>query len=240
MIEMSEYKLDLLAFGAHPDDVEIGMGATLAWHAEKGYLTGICDLTHAELSSNGSVELRKKEAQAAADTLGVDFRENLGLRDRGLILAEEKIAPIVDAIRFYRPKVIFAPFFEDRHPDHGDCARLVEQAYFSSGIKKYKGNADLPACRPKELYFYFINGFQKADVVLDVSAIYGRKIEALKAYRSQFDPADEKVETPLTSGYIETVRARDRLFGKEADTLFAEGFKTKRPFKCTDFIGDKR
>lgn len=220
--------LDLLAFGAHPDDVEIGMGGTIAVHTQKGFRVGIVDLTAAELSSNGSVPLRKEEAAKAGEILKLTRRDNLGFPDRGLYLDENKIATLVDIIRRYRPKVVFAPYSKDRHPDHGHCGRLVEEAVFSAGIHKYKGKEAFPAHKTAALYFYFINGFHKPDVVLDITAVQPQKMRALAAYESQFEQG-EGVETPLTTGYLETVESRDRLFGKESGVLFAEGFKAKRP-----------
>ncbi|MTT32631.1 bacillithiol biosynthesis deacetylase BshB1 [Terrilactibacillus sp. BCM23-1] len=233
---MSERQLDILAFGAHPDDVEIGMGGTLALHAQKGYKVGICDLTKADLSSNGNVELRQKEAKRASVALNLRVRENCGFPDRGLQFTEEKCAVIVDIIREYQPKVIFVPYDKDRHPDHGDCGHLVDQAYFSAGIKKYTANLNLPSFRPKELYYYFINGFHNPDFVVNISDVYEKKLAALGAYESQFEPANG-VDTPLTNGYIETVKSRDRLFGKEINVTYAEGFITKRPLTLGDIVG---
>ncbi|TCP31618.1 bacillithiol biosynthesis deacetylase BshB1 [Scopulibacillus darangshiensis] len=235
---MTDQPLDLLAFGAHPDDVEIGMGGTLALHQSKGYLTGICDLTLAELSSNGNVQQRQREASLATDILNLSIRDNLLMPDRGLLIDDEKVAVIVDLIRTYRPRLIFAPYFEDRHPDHGHCGKLIEEAYFSAGIKKYEGLKALPAFRPEELYFYFINGFHQPDFVVDISDVHGTKMAALKSYKSQFIQSDQGVETPLTNGYLETVESRDRLYGKETGTLFAEGFKVKRPIKRNLLLGE--
>ncbi|MFC7392653.1 bacillithiol biosynthesis deacetylase BshB1 [Scopulibacillus cellulosilyticus] len=233
---MEQVKLDILAFGAHPDDVEIGMGGTIARHTSKGFKVGICDLTKAELSSNGNVILRQQEASNASDTLRLSIRENLGFPDRGLTLDDKKIAKIVDIIRLYEPRIVFAPFFEDRHPDHGHCGRLVEEAVFSAGIKKYQGTQELPSHKVQDLYFYYINGFHKADFVIDVSDVHHVKMEALKAYRSQFMLSKDGVETPLTNGYLETVESRDRLYGKETGTLFAEAFKSKKPIKRTSLF----
>lgn len=235
---MTDITLDILAFGAHPDDVEIGMGGTLARHKQNGFHVGICDLTLAELSSNGDVDLRQKEAKQASQTIGLTSRDNLEFPDRGLRPDDKKIALIVDVIRTYRPKLVFAPFFEDRHPDHGQCGRLIEEATFSAGIKKYKGIKDLPPHRPEELYFYFINGFHQPDFVVDISDVQDIKMAALKAYKSQFIRSDKGVKTPLTDGYLETVESRDRLFGKESGTCYAEGFKTKRPMKRNLLLGD--
>lgn len=227
---MNDMQLDILAFGAHPDDVEIGMGGTIAKYAQKGAKIGICDLTKAELSSNGTVEKRQMEAEKAGHILNISTRIQLTLPDRGLYLKEEYVREIVQIIRKYRPKIIFAPYFEDRHPDHGHCAKLVEEAFFSSGIKKYNDNENLFAYRADALYFYMINGFHKPDFVVDISETMDKKIASLEAYSSQFEKTEDGVMTPLTDGYVETVKSREHMFGKEVNRMYAEGFKVNKPF----------
>lgn len=226
---MNNIKLDILAFGAHADDVEIGMGGTIAKYSEKGLITGICDLTEAELSSNGTVELRKKEAEKASKVLGVTYRENLHFPDRGLFLQEDMIRKVADIIRKYKPETVFAPYFEDRHPDHGNCGRIVEEAVFSAGIKNYKTLENSEPHRVKNIYFFMINGFHKPDFVIDITKHMEKKKLSLEAYVSQFIKSEDTYDTPLVNGYIETVEARERLFGKEVGLKYAEGFKTKKP-----------
>lgn len=232
--------LHILAFGAHPDDVEIGMGGTIAKFTAAGKKIGICDLTDAQLSSNGTIEKRKMEAANAKDILGVVVRTSLGLPDRGLYLFDDYIREITGVIRNYRPKIVFAPYFEDRHPDHGNCARLVEEAVFSAGIKKYQTkNNELPH-RVEKVYFYMINGFHKPDFVIDVSSYMNKKIESLNAYKSQFVKTDKSFDTPLVNGYIDTVESREKLFGSQAGVAFAEGFKTKNPILLNrDLLGEE-
>lgn len=238
---MENLKLDILAFGAHADDVEIGMGGTIAKYASEGKRIGICDLTKAEMSSNGTVEIRMQEAEKAAGILGVKVRRALDLPDRGLFLKEEYIKKIVEIIRFYRPAIVFAPYFDDRHPDHGSCARLVEEAVFSAAVRKYDENRELPSHRPDTLYFYMINGFHKPDFVVDISNEMTKKIEALNAYESQFTKRESTFDTPLVNGYIESVEAREKLFGKEVGVQFAEGFMSKKPLLIhKDLLGEKR
>lgn len=239
MKDVDTYTLDILAFGAHADDVEIGMGGTIAKHAAIGKKIGICDLTKAELSSNGTVERRLKEANHSATILGVIVRESLNMPDRGLLLKEDYINQIVTIIRRYKPRVVFAPYFEDRHPDHGSCARLVGEAVFSAGIKNYKTGNSLTSHRVTNLYYYMINGFHKPDIVIDISNHMKVKMAALRAYESQFVKENGAVDTPLVNGYLETVEARERLFGKEVGTQFAEGFKTTKPFLVqNDLLGE--
>ncbi|MBU8784855.1 bacillithiol biosynthesis deacetylase BshB1 [Bacillus glycinifermentans] len=220
--------LDILAFGAHSDDVEIGMGGTIAKYAEKGFRIGICDLTRAELSSNGTVETRKSEAALATDILGVSPRISLSLPDRGLFLNEEAIREAVTVIRAYKPKLVFVPYQKDRHPDHGHAAEIVEEAVFSAGIHKYQDGNNQPAHKVQNMYYYMINGFHKPEFVIDISDTMEKKIASLRAYRSQFTRSGQSVETPLTNGYIETVEAREKLLGKEAGVAYAEGFFSKR------------
>ncbi|WP_026573256.1 bacillithiol biosynthesis deacetylase BshB1 [Bacillus sp. UNC438CL73TsuS30] len=233
--------LDILAFGAHADDVEIGMGGTIAKFSEQGKRIGICDLTDAGLSSNGTIELRKIEAMNAADILGVAFRTSLSLPDRGLYLTGEYIKLIAGVIRQLKPKIVFAPYFEDRHPDHGNCARLVEEAVFSAGIRKFKTDQGEAPHRVERMYFYMINGFHKPDFTTDISQQIEKKLKALRAYKSQFERTEESFDTPLTNGYIETVEAREKMFGKLVGIPFAEGFKSKVPLLIDhDLLGESR
>jgi bacillithiol biosynthesis deacetylase BshB1 len=232
--------LDILAIGAHPDDVEIGMGGSIAKYANKGFKIGICDLTKAELSSNGTVSVRQEEAKRAGEILGVTKRIQLTLPDRGLYLTESAIQSIVTVIREYQPRIIFVPYFEDRHPDHGHCARLVEEAVFSAGIRKYKDTLDLPSHRVQSIYYYMINGFHKPDFVIDISNTIDQKLTSLRAYESQFEKTFGSTETPLTNGYIESVESRERLYGKEVGVMYAEGFKTKNPILLSeDLLGER-
>ncbi|MBT2639082.1 bacillithiol biosynthesis deacetylase BshB1 [Bacillus sp. ISL-45] len=232
-------KLDILAFGAHADDVEIGMGGTIAKYAAEDKWIGICDLTKAEMSSNGTVEIRSREANEAAGILGVKMREALDLPDRGLFLKEEYIRKIVRVIRRNTPDIVFAPYLDDRHPDHGSCARLVEEAVFSAAVRKYDEDHGLTPHRTKALYFYMINGFHKPDFVVDVSDFINLKISALNAYESQFVKGAATFDTPLVNGYIETVEAREKLFGKEVGVAYAEGFMSKKPLLIhKDLLGE--
>jgi N-acetylglucosamine malate deacetylase 1 len=239
MIKMEHVeKLDILAFGAHPDDVEIGMAGAIATFTHQGYKVGICDLTKAELSSNGTVEIRQAEAQKAASVLSIDIRINLELPDRGLLVESSAIDRIVNIIRRYKPAVVFAPYFEDRHPDHGHCSTLVEEALFSAGVRHYKTDKKLGHHRVENYYYYFINGFHKADFMIDISNKMNVKIASLQAYESQFIKKDNGVDTPLTNGYIESVVSRERMYGKEVGVEYAEGFKSKKPLLMKNLLGD--
>ncbi|MGP7816043.1 bacillithiol biosynthesis deacetylase BshB1 [Niallia sp. 01092] len=231
--------IDILAFGAHSDDVEIGMGATIAKYAKAGKKIVVCDLTKSELSSNGTIDIRKKEALEAGNVLGITERVTLDLPDRGLFLQEASIKKIVEIIRLYKPKIVFAPFLFDRHPDHGNCAKLVDEAVFSAGIINIQTENGL-AHRVQNVYYYMINGFHKPDFVIDTSEYMNQKIDALNCYKSQFIKSTESVDTPLVNGYIENIQAREKLFGQEAGVSFAEGFMKKKPLLLHhDLLGGK-
>ncbi|AIQ48145.1 deacetylase [Paenibacillus sp. FSL R7-0273] len=233
-------KLDILVFGAHADDAEIGMAGTIAKHTAAGLKVGLCDLTAAEMSSNGTVERRKQEAQQAADVLGAAVRTNLGLPDRGLYMTEEHLAAVTAEIRRFAPAVVFAPYWEDRHPDHIACSKLVEEAVFNAKLRKYM--PDKPAVPAPLLYFYFINDLGRTDLIVDVTEQYAVKEQALSCYRSQFEkaPGEDVVSTPLNEGYIERVRSRDMLLGQRRLIPFAEGFATRVPHAVDLFLSGGR
>ncbi|RXJ03974.1 bacillithiol biosynthesis deacetylase BshB1 [Anaerobacillus alkaliphilus] len=232
--------LDILAFGAHADDVEIGMAGTIAKYSNQGYSIGICDLTQAELSSNGNVELRQEEAKKAQAILGVKKRIQLDIPDRGISNTAEQLKKIVTIIRYYRPEIVFAPYFEDRHPDHGNCAKLVKEAIFSAGIRKYEDERQLPPHKVTDYYLYMINGFHKPSFVIDISSEIELKKKALSAYESQFTKQSGSVDTPLTNNYITSVVARESLFGKEVGVAYGEGFISERPILIQQLLREKR
>lgn len=223
-------KLDILVFGAHADDAEIGMAGTIAKHTAAGFKVGMCDLTQAEMSSNGTTQLRRQEADQAAGLLGAAVRSNLGLPDRGLYLTEAHLAAVTAEIRRFAPSIVFAPYWEDRHPDHIACSKLVEEAVFNAKLRKYM--PEQPAVPEPQLYFYFINDLGRTDLIVDVTNQYPLKEQALSCYRSQFGllPGEDAVSTPLTEGYIERVRSRDMLLGQRRLIPYAEGFASKVPY----------
>ncbi|MBD3918827.1 bacillithiol biosynthesis deacetylase BshB1 [Paenibacillus sp. PR3] len=222
-------KLDILIFGAHPDDAEIGMSGTIVKHIQAGYRVGMCDLTEAEMSSNGTVELRRQEAAAASEILGLTVRSNLGLPDRGLG-AEGHVEAITAEIRKQRPRIVFAPYWNDRHPDHNRCSALVEEAVFNAKLRRYLPHIE--AVTVEQLIFYYINDVEDVRLAVDVSDVYESKLDSLRAYRSQFEAVtqgEDRVATPLTGGYVDRVEARDRLLGQARGWSYAEGFTTKKP-----------
>ncbi|WDH77095.1 bacillithiol biosynthesis deacetylase BshB1 [Exiguobacterium marinum] len=218
--------MKVVAIGAHPDDIEIGIaGMTAQWTKEKIEVVYV-DLTRAELSSNGDVEMRQQEASEANSVLGVR-RVNLGFKDRGLDGSEEQLKAIVSLIRNERPTHLLYPYEVDRHPDHAACAHLVTEALFNAGIRKYL--PDLDAYRPESVYQYMINAYVEPDVCVDISDMIEVKKQALQCYASQFTPVDG-VQTPLTDAYVERVVARERHFGSLIGVAYAEGLKRVRPY----------
>lgn len=220
--------VDILVFGAHPDDAEIGMGATIAKHALSGFKIAVCDLTRAELSSNGNPVLRAEEAKKAAEVLGLSVRTNLELPDRGLKHHEEAVRKAAEEIRRFRPRIIFAPYWKDRHPDHVACSELIQEAVFNAKLRKWETHS--PAWTVERTYFYFINDVDDPDVAVDVTDVYDRKLKALSAYESQFERlGDDTVATPLNQDYVRRVEYRDYLLGGRLGVQYAEGFITKIP-----------
>jgi N-acetylglucosamine malate deacetylase 1 len=182
------------------------------------------------MSSNGNKESRKQEAEAASKILGLTARTNLGLPDRGLFICQEQIEAIVLEIRRFKPRLVFAPYWEDRHPDHVLCSQLVQQAVFNAKLRKYL--PDAPATTVEQLYFYFINDVHATDLMVDVSDFYTHKLDALRAYQTQFLAApigEEYIPTPINQGFLQAIEDRDRLLGLKHQMSFAEGFVTKLP-----------
>lgn len=226
---MSFKHLDILAVGAHPDDVEIGMGGSLARYGSQGFQTAIVNLTRAELSSNGTVERRQIEAEEAAKVLH-SKRIQWTYPDRELLdYKTECIQSLVEVIRKYRPKLVFAPYFKDRHPDHGHCHEIVKEAVFSAGIKRYLPDLPWEAYRPKALYYYQINGMIEPDFIVDISDYMETKLKALACYSSQFYLGEGEVKTPLNDGFLQRLEGRERIIGNEAGVKYGEGFRTDKP-----------
>ena len=221
--------VDLLAFGPHPDDIEIGMAATVAKHASLGFRVGLCDLTRGELGSNGTPEERVAEGEAAAALLGVAWRVNLGLPDGALTDTDPHVRAIVDIVRSARPAVIAVPFADDRHPDHRQAAALLASAVFKAGLRRYP--APGAPWHAQWVCAYFINDSAPPSFVVDVSEVYDLKRRALACHASQFRPAAaDAADTRLTSPlFLQLVESRDAQFGAAAGVGFAEGFAVREP-----------
>lgn len=221
--------VDLLAFGPHPDDIEIGMGGTLAKHTALGYRVGLCDLTRGEMGSNGTPERRVEEARQAAAVLGASWRLNLGLPDGALAESDAHVRLIADVVRAARPAAVAVPQPHDRHPDHVAAHRLLVSAVFKAGLRRYV--TDAPAWQPEWVCFYFINDTGSPSFVVDVSAEYDCKRAALACHASQFRAdGPEAAATRLTSPlFLQLVESRDAQFGAGAGVRFAEGFVVREP-----------
>jgi bacillithiol biosynthesis deacetylase BshB1 len=221
--------VDLLVFGPHPDDLEIGLGGTIARHTSAGDTVGLCDLTRGELSSNGSPEERQQEALAAARVLAADWRVNLGWPDGGIATTPDLVRSAVDLIRRTRPRAVAIPYWDDRHPDHVASSHVLRTAIFQGGLRRVETDQD--AWRPDWVCYYFINDAASPSFVVDVSAHYQRKRDALDCYHSQFTPAgDEAVATRLTAlTFRQLIESRDAQFSALAGVAFAEGIVVREP-----------
>ena len=232
--------VDVLAFGPHPDDIEIGIGATLAKHAALGHRVGLCDLTAGEMSSNGTVEERLAEAEAARAVLGAQWRTNLRLPDRAIGSDPVQIRRVAEIVRHARPRVVALPYWSDRHPDHVAASHLVTEAVFSAGLRRYPAEGE--AWKPDAICYYFINDSVTPSFVIDVSDHYQTKRRALACHASQFHPAGrDAVSTRLTSeGFPRLIESRDAVFGANAGVAFAEGFVVRHPVVRTHLLPEDR
>jgi bacillithiol biosynthesis deacetylase BshB1 len=222
--------VDLLVFGPHPDDIEIGMGATVARHAAAGLRVGLCDLTAGEMGSNGTVDERLAEAEAARKVLGGAWRENLRWPDRAIGKDPAHLERAVAFIRRHRPRAIAVPYWSDRHPDHVAASEILTEAAFSAGLRRYPAQGE--AWKPESIYYYFINDGAEPSFVIDVSDFYDRKRAALDCHASQFQPlsssgaAATRLNTPL---FRQLIESRDAQFGALAGVRWAEGFVVRGP-----------
>ena len=226
-------KLDILAFGAHPDDVELGCGATIAKEVSLGKKVGIVDLTRGELGTRGSADLRDIEAANAAQILGVSVRENVQFADGFFINNKEHQLEIIKMIRKYQPDIVLCNAINDRHIDHPKGSKLVSDACFLSGLLKIETEFNgviQEKWRPKQVYHYIQWKNIEPDFVIDVSGFIDKKIDSVKAYSSQFfDPSSKEPETPITSkNFIDSIEYRANDLGRLIGVEYAEGFTSER------------
>ncbi|HEX9639153.1 MAG TPA: bacillithiol biosynthesis deacetylase BshB1 [Acidobacteriota bacterium] len=232
---MSETDLDVLAFAAHPDDAEMGCGGTLASLAQRGYRVGVADLTLGELASRGTPDERQREAQEAAAVLCLAARENLKLPDGGLRPEPAQLQAVVECLRRHRPALVLAPHPAARHPDHRGAARLVEQACFLAGLRRYR--PERAPFMPRRVLFYGERYALRPAFVVDVSAVYDRKLKALSCYRSQlYDPSAADQPNTLIGAQetLAVLEARDRSCGALAGVSFAEAFTVRESLAIDD------
>lgn len=233
-------KLDILAFGVHPDDVELGCAGTIMAAIDQGKKVGIVDLTRGELGTRGTPTTRTQEAAAAAKIMGVDVRENLDMADGFFTNDEAHQRKIIALIRKYQPDVILANAPEDRHPDHGRSAKLVSDAAFLSGLRKvetiYEGITQ-NAWRPAYTFHYIQDRFIQPSFVIDITDYMERKMEAVLAYGTQFTNADtSEPQTYISSPqFLETVKARALMLGKRIGVGYAEGYITEKIIGFSNF-----
>ena len=222
-------KLDVLIFAAHPDDAELGMGGTIAKLVAEGKSVGIIDFTEAELSSNGSIESRRVETENASKVLNISFRENLKISDGKVKVNDEIVKTVITRIRKHQPKIIFAPYFNDRHPDHIGASKIVKDAVFFSGLKKieteFEGEIQT-IHRPDKLFYYMQTYEFIPSFVVDISDHFETKMEAVRAYKSQFYNPNESGELTFISDpkFIKYLEARARHYGFQIRKEYGEPF----------------
>lgn len=221
--------LDLLVFGPHPDDLELGTGATIARLTGMGQRVGLCDLTCGEMGSNGTPAERLAEAEAARAVLGAAWRENLRWPDRQIGKDPGHLEHAVAFIRQHRPRVVAVPYWTDRHPDHGAASAVLTEAVFNAGLRRYQAAGE--AWKAEWICYYFINDAVEPSFVVDVSNEYDRKRQALECHASQFGAtapgvAATRLNTPL---FRQLIESRDAQFGARAGVRWAEGFVVREP-----------
>jgi bacillithiol biosynthesis deacetylase BshB1 len=227
-------KLDILAFAAHPDDIELSCAGTLLAHIQLGKKVGIVDLTRGELGTRGTPEIRLQESEAATEILGIHARENLGMADGFFVNDKAHQLKVVAALRKYQPEIVIMNAISDRHPDHGRASTLVSESCFLAGLKQIETVSETgekqPAWRPKVVYHYIQDRFHNPDLIVDISAHWEKKVEAIKAFRSQFfDPNSAEPNTYISSPeFMKFLEARSREMGHLIGVEFGEGFTKER------------
>jgi len=229
-----EIRIDALAFSPHPDDAEMGCGGLLLKLKDKGYRTGIIDLTRAELSTNGNLKTRGEEIKEASKILGLDIRENLGLEDANIKNDYDSRLKVISAIRKYRPELALIPFWRDRHPDHENSYKLLKDAIFISGLKKFKTGLD--SYRPDVVINYMLHYEFKPSFIVDISQYYNKKFSAVAAYKSQFySDVAKKVMTHIASKYFfDIINSRHQCSGLKIMSEYGEPYYIESDIKIDD------
>jgi bacillithiol biosynthesis deacetylase BshB1 len=234
-------KLDILAFAAHPDDVELSASGTLLHYADRGKKIGIIDLTEGELGTRGSVTDRYTESTEAGKLIGLHVRKNLNLGDGFFEINEENKRKIIEQIRIHQPEIVLANCLSDRHPDHGRGGKLVSDACFLAGLRKIETIVDgisLPAHRPRLVLHYIQDHYTHPDIVMDVTPFMDQKIEVIKAFRSQFyDPNSTEPTTPISGEeFFQFIKGRMMQYGRPIGVDYAEGFTVTRILGTKDLF----
>ena len=227
-------KVDLLVISAHPDDTEISAAGTIIKSVKEGKIVALVDLTEGELGTRGSAELRMAEAENASRIMGTHFRENLEMADCFFTDSSDNKMRVIDAIRKYRPEIVFTNALRDRHPDHARAAKLVADCCFYAGLPKIVTNYE--AWRPRALYHFNQDYYNTPDFVIDITEHMDQKIEALKAFSSQFfDPNSQEPKTPISGKeFFDFIKGRGLDFGRLAGYQYGEGFVASRPIGMRD------
>ena len=233
-------KLDILAFGAHPDDVELGCGGTILAAVAEGKKVGIIDLTKGELGTRGTASIRLKEALLAGEIIGATIRDNLGMKDGFFVNDETHQFAIIEIIRRFQPNIILCNAPEDRHPDHGKAAKLIADASFLSGLVKIQtthNGVPQAAWRPTQVFHYIQSRNLKPNFVVDISAHLEKKMESIKAYTSQFyDPTSNEPNTFISSNsFLEFIKGRAKELGQQIGVQYAEGFISEKMIGIKSF-----
>jgi bacillithiol biosynthesis deacetylase BshB1 len=236
-------KLDILAIAVHPDDVELGCSGTLLMEKQHGKKTGVVDLTRGELGTRGTPELRAKEAAAAAALMQLDVRENLGMADGFFRNDQAHQLTLIRSLRKYRPEIVLANALADRHPDHGRAGNLIADACFLSGLRKIATVGDdggpQEQWRPKYIFHYIQDRYFNPSFVYDITPVFERKLQSIRAYASQFHSAEYRQDEPetyiSTPGFLDAIVGRHQMFGKMIGVPYAEGFVTEKTIGVKDF-----
>jgi bacillithiol biosynthesis deacetylase BshB1 len=234
-------KLDVLAFAAHPDDAEISAGGTIAKLVSQGKKVGIVDFTQGELGSRGSAELRMVEAAKSGEILGLSARENLKMADGFFEHSEENLRAVIRMVRKYQPEIVLANSVSDRHPDHGKGSKLASEACYLSGLRKIESELDgqpQTHWRPKVVYHYIQDYFIEPDFVVDVTPFFQKKMDAIKAFSSQFfDPNSNEPTTPISGeDFFSFLESRAMQFGRPIGAKYGEGFTVERYIGVDDLF----
>jgi bacillithiol biosynthesis deacetylase BshB1 len=233
--------LDILVFASHPDDAELACSGTIARHVAAGKKVGVCDLTHGELGTRGTPELRAEEAKRSSEILGLKVRENLGLRDGYFRNDPESQIVLIKAIRKYRPHIVLGNAITDRHPDHGRASNLIRDAVFMAGLAKIHTEEDdqpQKSYRPQHLFHYIQNDYIEPDFIVDISNFWDKKIASIKAFKSQFfDPGSSEPNTFISSPrFLDFIEARAKAFGHRIGADYGEGFTSNRSIGIDDLF----
>lgn len=234
-------KVDILAFAAHPDDIELAASGTIMKHIAQGKTVAIVDLTQGEMGSRGTIETRYEEASAASEIMGVKYRENLKMADGFFEINETNKRKIIEQIRRFQPTIVLANAIHDRHPDHGRGGQLVSEACFLAGLIKVEtewNGEKQTKHRPKAVYHYIQDYYIKPDFVVDVTEFYSRKMNSIQAYKTQFfNPDSKEPQTPISSqGFLDSVTSRMVEYGRPIGAKYAEGFTVERFIGVDDLL----